>query len=65
MNDVQVGEGDCSEEDCDDECLDAADGLLLGTGIGNNAYIALAWCVGLTLLGFTWAMKHFNKDRTN
>jgi ABC-2 type transport system permease protein len=40
-------------------------GLLLGTEIGNNAYIALAWCTGLTLLGFTWAMKHFNKDRTN
>ncbi len=40
-------------------------GLLLGTEIGNNAWIAAAWCAGLTLLGFVWAMKHFNKDRTN
>ncbi|CAM5662143.1 Transport permease protein OS=Streptomyces tendae OX=1932 GN=GUR47_20210 PE=3 SV=1 [Streptomyces tendae] len=40
-------------------------GLLLGTEIGNNAWIAVAWCAGLTLLGFVWAMKHFNKDRTN
>ncbi|WP_331743327.1 ABC transporter permease (plasmid) [Streptomyces sp. NBC_01136] len=40
-------------------------GLLLGTEIGNSAYIALAWCAGITVLGFTWSMKHFNKDRTN
>jgi ABC-2 type transport system permease protein len=40
-------------------------GLLLGTEIGNSAYIALAWCAGITVLGFTWAMKHFNKDRTH
>jgi ABC-2 type transport system permease protein len=40
-------------------------GLLLGTEIGNSAYIAAAWCAAITLLGFTWAMKHFNKDRTH
>ncbi|MCZ4607456.1 ABC transporter permease [Streptomyces sp. Lzd4kr] len=36
-------------------------GLLLGTGIGNNAWIALAWCAGLTLTGFLWARATFRK----
>ena len=40
-------------------------GLLMGTEIGNSGYLAAAWCTALTLLGFTWAMKHFNKDRTH
>jgi ABC-2 type transport system permease protein len=39
-------------------------GLLMGTPIGNSGYLAAGWCAAITLLGFTWAMKHFNKDRT-
>ncbi|WP_330299323.1 ABC transporter permease [Streptomyces sp. NBC_00503] len=39
-------------------------GLLMGTEIGNSGYIAAAWCAGITLLGYVWAMKHFNTDRT-
>jgi ABC-2 type transport system permease protein len=39
-------------------------GLLMGTPIGDSGYIAAAWCAGITLLGFTWAMHHFNQDRT-
>jgi len=38
-------------------------GLLLGTGIGDNAVIALAWCAGITLLGFVWSLKCFTRDR--
>ncbi|WP_405975997.1 ABC transporter permease [Streptomyces sp. NBC_00988] len=37
-------------------------GLLLGTGIGNNWWIALAWCVGLTVLGYRWSTAAFNRD---
>ncbi|GGR40434.1 ABC transporter permease [Streptomyces roseolus] len=37
-------------------------GLLLGTGIGHNGWIALAWCAGLTVLGYVWSTKTFNKD---
>ncbi|UQX04212.1 ABC transporter permease [Streptomyces sp. RerS4] len=37
-------------------------GLLMGTGIGNSGYIALAWCVGLTLVGYLWSRSAF--DRT-
>ncbi|MFI0240433.1 ABC transporter permease [Streptomyces sp. NPDC016845] len=37
-------------------------GLLLGTEIGNNGWIALVWCVGLTVLGHRWATARFNRD---
>ncbi|MFI8304716.1 ABC transporter permease [Streptomyces sp. NPDC085927] len=37
-------------------------GLLLGTGIGNNWWIALIWCVGLTVLGHRWSTALFNRD---
>jgi ABC-2 type transport system permease protein len=37
-------------------------GLLLGTPIGNNASIALAWCVGIALVGYLWARALFNRD---
>lgn len=37
-------------------------GLLMGTEIGNSGLIALAWCVGLTLVGYLWARSAFNRD---
>jgi ABC-2 type transport system permease protein len=37
-------------------------GLLLGTEIGNNWWIAILWCVGLTVLGYRWSMASFNRD---
>ena len=37
-------------------------GLLLGTPIGNNAIIAVAWCAGIALVGYLWAKKLFNRD---
>jgi ABC-2 type transport system permease protein len=37
-------------------------GLLLGTEIGNNWWIAIAWCVGLTVLGYRWSTSLFNRD---
>lgn len=36
-------------------------GLLLGGPIGNSAVIAAAWCVGVTLLGYLWAKRLFNR----
>ncbi|WP_137990783.1 ABC transporter permease [Streptomyces vilmorinianum] len=36
-------------------------GLLMGTGIGNSGYITLAWCVGLTLVGYVWARSSFGR----
>ncbi|MFK0204098.1 ABC transporter permease, partial [Streptomyces lavendulae] len=37
-------------------------GLLLGTDIGNNWWIALAWCLGLTALGYRWSKAQFNSE---
>ncbi|WP_405652769.1 ABC transporter permease [Streptomyces sp. RK9] len=37
-------------------------GLMLGTEIGNDAWIALAWLLGLSIVGYLWAKASFNKD---
>jgi ABC-2 type transport system permease protein len=37
-------------------------GLLLGTGIGDNAALAAAWCAAVTLGGFVWAKALYNRD---
>ena len=37
-------------------------GLLRGTPIGSNAIIAIAWCAGITLVGYLWARKLFSRD---
>jgi ABC-2 type transport system permease protein len=42
--------------------IETVRGLLMGTPIGNNAVIALAWCVGLALAGFLWARSAFNRE---
>ena len=37
-------------------------GLLLGTEIGNNGWIAIAWCLALSALGYLWSTSLFNRD---
>ncbi|WP_371795689.1 ABC transporter permease [Streptomyces sp. NBC_01718] len=37
-------------------------GLLLGTEIGHNGWLALAWCLGLAVLGYFWSASKFNRD---
>ncbi|MES4891062.1 ABC transporter permease [Streptomyces sp. NPDC096012] len=37
-------------------------GLLLGSGIGDNAWLAVAWCVGLSVLGYAWSRSLFDRD---
>ncbi|MDH6228434.1 ABC transporter permease [Streptomyces sp. MJP52] len=37
-------------------------GLLLGTDIGHNGWLAVAWCVGLAVLGYFWATARFGRD---
>jgi ABC-2 type transport system permease protein len=36
-------------------------GLLLGTGIGNSAVIALTWSAAISLLSYLWAKRLFHK----
>ena len=40
-------------------------GLLLGTGIGNSAWLATAWCTALTVLCFFWARSRYNREPTH
>ncbi|MDT0446704.1 ABC transporter permease [Streptomyces johnsoniae] len=35
-------------------------GLLSGSEIGDNAWIALAWCAGIALVGYVWSRSLFN-----
>jgi ABC-2 type transport system permease protein len=42
---------------------DTLRGLLYGTSIGNSAFIALAWCTGIGILGLFWSIKAFNRER--
>lgn len=41
--------------------IDTMRGLLTGTGIGNSAILAIAWCAGLTLVGYFWARALYNR----
>jgi ABC-2 type transport system permease protein len=42
--------------------IETVRGLLLGTAIGNSAVIAIAWCAGITVVGYLWARKLYNRD---
>ncbi|MFG3285513.1 ABC transporter permease [Streptomyces sp. NPDC048111] len=37
-------------------------GLLLGTEIGNNGWLAIGWALALTVLGYFWSKAKFNRD---
>ncbi|MEV7727371.1 ABC transporter permease [Streptomyces sp. NPDC087917] len=37
-------------------------GLLLGTEIGYNGWLALAWSIALTVLGYRWSTSSFKRD---
>ncbi|MFD7430584.1 ABC transporter permease [Streptomyces sp. NPDC059818] len=37
-------------------------GLLLGSEIGNNGWLTLAWSLGLVTLGYFWSTAKFNDD---
>ncbi|MET7670575.1 ABC transporter permease [Micromonospora luteifusca] len=38
-------------------------GLLLGSGIGANGIIAVAWCVVITVVCFLWSKALYNRNR--
>jgi ABC-2 type transport system permease protein len=39
-------------------------GLLMGTPIGSNGVVSVAWCAGIGLAGYLWAKRLFNRDPT-
>ncbi|MGD0083251.1 MAG: ABC transporter permease [Acidimicrobiales bacterium] len=38
-------------------------GLFTGTPIGNDAILAVAWCVAISVLGYLWARSLYNRNR--
>ena len=36
-------------------------GLLLGSRIGNHGWLAVAWCIGIALVGYVWAQALLNR----
>jgi ABC-2 type transport system permease protein len=42
--------------------IETVRGLLMGTPIGNSAALAVAWCVGITVVCFRWARRAYNRD---
>jgi ABC-2 type transport system permease protein len=42
--------------------METVRGLLMGTPIGNSAILAIAWSVGIALVGYLWAKKLFNRQ---
>ncbi|MEN3613603.1 ABC transporter permease [Plantactinospora sp. ZYX-F-223] len=39
-------------------------GLFLGTPIGDSGLVALGWCAVIALVGYVWAKRLYNRDRT-
>jgi ABC-2 type transport system permease protein len=39
-------------------------GLLMGTGIGHDALLAVAWCAVIGIIGYLWAMRLYDRDPT-
>ncbi len=41
--------------------IEAVRALLLGTPIGNNGLLAVGWCVAITIGGYLWAMRLYDR----
>ena len=37
-------------------------GLLLGTPIGNSGVLAVAWCVAISVVGYLWARRLYDRN---
>ncbi|WP_457965936.1 ABC transporter permease [Arthrobacter sp. D1-29] len=44
--------------------IETVRGLLMGTGVGNYGWQALAWCVLLTGLGMAWSLTKYEASQT-
>jgi ABC-2 type transport system permease protein len=41
--------------------IETVRGLLLGTPIGSSGIVAVAWCVGISIVGYLWARKLYER----
>jgi ABC-2 type transport system permease protein len=42
--------------------IETVRGLLLGTPMGNDGVLAVAWCVAISIVGYQWARKLYDRD---
>jgi len=42
--------------------IETVRGLLLGTPIGNSGLVGVAWCVVISVVGFVWARRLYERD---
>ena len=42
--------------------IETVRGLLLGTPIGNSGVLAVGWCVGISIVGYLWARRLYDRD---
>lgn len=43
--------------------IETVRGLLLGTPIGDSGLLAVAWCAAISLAGYLWARRLYERDR--
>jgi ABC-2 type transport system permease protein len=42
--------------------IETVRGLLVGTPIGNSGVVAVGWCVGISVVGYLWARRLYDRD---
>jgi ABC-2 type transport system permease protein len=42
--------------------IETVRGLLLGTAIGSSGVLAVGWCVGISIVGYLWARRLYDRD---
>jgi ABC-2 type transport system permease protein len=42
--------------------IETVRGLLLGTPIGNSGLVAVAWCIGISVVGYVWARRLYDRN---
>jgi len=45
--------------------IEAVRGLLLGTPIGDSGVLAVGWCVGISVVGYLWARRLYDRNPTS
>jgi len=43
--------------------IETVRGLLLGTPIGDNGVLAVGWCILISVVGYVWARRLYDRDR--
>ena len=42
--------------------IEAERALLVGTPMGDNGVLAVAWCIGITVASYLWARRLYDRD---